>query len=201
MGWEMSKDGQAPLVYSPVTFIADHTKIETRLILVEGDNGAFKYDFIAEEEFQRKIEEASRRNSFQGGLPLVPIANHEEAGRCLSAAKQGDMSEAARLVRWFEEHDEPDQAAYWRTRWYEARNSGIVKWPLLPPPFSRYYIFNERDVLQSEKAASLGDLDAMEGLASWYREHGLQEKSRYWAERRMEEMSRRGTGQVQRATK
>jgi len=197
MAWGMSRDGKGPLLYSPRTFVVEKTGVETRLILSESDTGAFRYEFVDEEELRRRREEASRRQ----WMPLVPIADNEEAASCLRAAKRGDMEAAARLVRWFEDHHQSDQAMYWRTRWTEARNSGSVSWPLLPPPFSRYYIYNEDDVLQSVKAAELGDLDAMEGLVSWYREHGHQEKSDHWAERRMEEMRRRGMGEVQRATK
>lgn len=201
MAWGMSRDGKGPLLYSPKTLVVEKTGVETRLILSESNTGAFHYEFVAEEELRRRREEASRRELTQAFQQLVPIANDAEADSCLRAAKRGDMGAAVRLVRWFEDHHQSDQAMYWRTRWAEARNSGIVSWPLLPPPFSRYYINNEDDALQSEKAASLGDLEAMEGLASWYREHGLREKSEQWAERWMEEMRRRGMGQLQRATK
>lgn len=197
MAWSMSRDGKGPLVYSPGTFVAEKTGVETRLILSENDTGAFHYEFVPEEGLRRRREEASRRQL----MPLVPIADIEEADSCRRAAKRGDMEAAARLVRWFEDHHQSDQAMYWRTRWTEARNSGIVKWPLLPPPFSRYYIYNEDDALQSEKAAEQGDLDAMGGLVSWYREHGRQEKSDHWLKRHEEEMSRRGMGKIQRGTK
>jgi hypothetical protein len=197
MAWGMSRDEKGPLVYSPGTFFAEKTGVETRLILSESDTGAFHYEFVDEEGLRRRREEASRRQ----WMPLVPIADNEEAASCQRAAKRGDMEAAARLVRWFEDHHQSDQAMYWRTRGTEARNSGIVSWPPLPPPFSRYYIYNEDDVLQSEKAAELGDLEAMKGLANWYREHDPRGKFDHWAERRMEEMRRRGLGQVQRATK
>ena len=197
MAWGMSRDGKGPLLYSPRTFVVEKTGVETRLILSESDTGAFRYEFVDEEGLRRRREEASRRQL----MPLVPIADHEEAASCQRAAKRGDMEAAARLVRWFDDHHQSDPAMYWRKRWTEARNSGIVSWPLLPPPFSRYYIYNEDDVLKSEKAAELGDLDAMEGLVSWYREHGHQEKSDHWLKRREEEMSRRGMGKIQRATK
>lgn len=201
MAWGMSRDGRGPLVYAPRTFVAAKTGVETRLILAESETGAFRYEFVDEQELQRRREEASERQLKQAVLPLVPIADEEEAAACLRASKRGDMEAAARLVRWFEDHDQLDQAMHWRTRWTEARNSGVVKWPLLPPPFSRYHIFSEGDVLQSEKAASRGDLEAMEGLASWYRQNGIPEKSDHWMKRREEEMSRRGMGQLLHAPK
>lgn len=199
MAWNMSRDGRGPLVYAPRTFVAAKTGVETRLILVESETGAFRYEFVDEREIQRRREEAAERQSMQPFIPPVPIAGDAEAAACQRAAKRGDMEAAARLVRWLEDHDQLDQAMYWRTRWTEARNSGVVQWPLLPPPFSRFYIFSEVDMAQSEKAASRGDLEAMEGLVSWYREHGLEEKSEHWLKRREEEMSRRGMGHLLRA--
>lgn len=201
MAWGMSRDGMVPVIFCPRTFVVEKTGVETRLILSESDTGTFHYEFVAEERLRRSREEAARRQLAAAFQPLVPIADDAEADSCLIAAKRGDMEAAARLVRWFEDHHQTDQARYWRTRWTEARNSGIVKWPLLPPPFSRYYIYNEDDALQSEKAAEQGDLDAMEGLVSWYREHGHQEKSDHWLKRHEEEMSRRGMGKIQRGTK
>ena len=197
MAWGMSRDGKGPLLYSPGTFVAEKTGVEIRLILSESDTGAFHYEFVDEEGLRRRREEASRRQ----WMPLVPIADHEEAASCQRAAKRGDMEAAARLVRWFDDHHQSDQAIHWRTRWTEARDSGIVSWSLQPPPLSRYYSYNEDDALQSEKAAAQGDLDAMEGLVSWCREHGHQEKSDHWLKRREEEMSRRGMGKIKRATK
>ncbi len=128
------------------------------------------------------------------------ILNDAYLKKCEAAADAGDMEAVIALARWFDAHEEREKAAHWKGVWKaemetrgrepalmasSADQSGAsfpIDWPLLPPPYSWHWIFDDTDVRMAEKAAKLGDRDAIAGLVEWYQAHGESEKAMAWSE-------------------